>query len=60
MKTPTNIELLEAALEDIDELIEYLLSESGDPNPPTWLQDIKVKVAVVYDRLTDSEGSEDE
>ena len=60
MTTPTNIELLEAALEDIDELIEYLLSESGDPNPPTWLQDIKVKLAVVYGRLKDSEGCEDE
>ena len=51
MKTPTNIELLEAALEDIDELIDYLVQESGDPNPPTWLQELKVKIAVVYGRL---------
>jgi hypothetical protein len=52
----TNTEILEEALEDIDELIEYLLSESGDPNPPTWLQDLKVKIAVVYGRLKESEG----
>ena len=53
----TNTEILEEALEDIDELIEYMLSESGDPNPPNWLQDLKVKLAVVYGRLKDSEGS---
>lgn len=47
----TNTEILEEALEDIDELIEYLLLESGDPNPPVWLQDLKVKLAVVYGRL---------
>ena len=53
----TNTEILAEAMEDIDELIEYLLSESGDPNPPMWLQDLKVKIAVVYGRLKDSEGS---
>lgn len=56
MTPQTNTEILEEALEDIDELIEYLLSESGDPNPPTWLQDLKVKIAVVYGRLKESEG----
>ena len=56
MTPQTNTEILEEALEDIDELIEYLLSESGDPNPPNWLQDLKVKIAVVYGRLKDSEG----
>lgn len=56
--TQTNTEILEEALEDIDELIEHMLSESGDPNPPTWLQDLKVKIAVVYGRLKDSEGEE--
>lgn len=52
----TNTEILEEALEDIDELIEYMLSESGDPNPPNWLTDLKVKIAVVYGRLKESEG----
>lgn len=56
MTPQTNTEILETALEDIDELIEYMLSESGDPNPPQWLQDIKVKIAVVYGRLKDTEG----
>ena len=52
----TNTEILEEALEDIDVLIDYMLSESGDPNPPRWLVDLKVKVAVVYGRLKESEG----
>ena len=56
MAIQTNTEILAEVLEDVDELIEYMLSESGDPNPPIWLQDIKVKVAVVYGRLKDSEG----
>lgn len=56
MTPQTNTEILEEAMTDIDELIEYMLSESGDPNPPTWLQDLKVKIAVVYGRLKDSEG----
>lgn len=56
MAIQTNTEILAEALEDVDELIEYMLSESGDPNPPTWLQDLKVKLAIVYGRLKDSEG----
>ena len=52
----TNTEILEEALEDIDVLIDYMLSESGDPNPPRWLLDLKAKVAVVYGRLKESEG----
>lgn len=55
MTPQTNTEILEEAMTDIDDLIEYMLSESGDPNPPTWLQDLKVKIAVVYGRLKDSE-----
>ena len=56
MKPETNTEILETALDDIDEIVEYLLSESGDPNPPRWLQDLKAKIAVVYGRLKDTEG----
>lgn len=56
MAIQTNTEILAEALKDVDELIEYMLSESGDPNPPMWLQDLKVKLAVVYGRLKDSEG----
>ena len=51
MITPT-VEILREVLEDTDELIEYVLSSSGDPNLPKWLTDIKTKVAVAYGRLS--------
>ena len=51
MITPT-VEILKEVLEDTDELIEYVLSESGDPNLPNWLTDIKTKVAIAYGRLS--------
>ena len=51
MITPTT-ELLKEVIEDTDELIEYVLSSSGDPNLPKWLIDIKTKVAVAYGRLS--------
>ena len=51
MITPT-VEILREVLEDTDELIEYVLSESGDPNLPKWLTDIKTKVAIAYGRLS--------
>ena len=51
MITPTT-ELLKEVLEDTDELIEYVLSSSGDPNLPKWLTDIKTKVAIAYGRLS--------
>ena len=50
MTTPTNIELIEAAIEDTEELIEYVLSESGDPNLPMWLEEIKEKLETVINR----------
>ena len=46
------VEILKEAIEDTDELIEYVLSESGDPNLPTWLTDLKTKLAVCYGRLS--------
>jgi hypothetical protein len=56
MTPQTNTELLEETLENIDNLLEYILSESGDPNLPLWLEEIRGQVSVVYDRLKDSEG----
>jgi hypothetical protein len=56
MAIQTNTEILAETLHDVDELIEYMLSESGDPNPPRWLLELKTKLAVVYGRLKDSEG----
>lgn len=51
MITPTT-ELLKEAIEDTDELIEYVLSSSGDPNLPEWLEDLKRKIHTAYCRLT--------
>ena len=51
MITPTT-ELLKEAIEDTDELIEYVLSSSGDPNLPGWLEDLKRKIHAAYCRLT--------
>lgn len=51
MITPTT-ELLKEAIEDTDELIEYVLSSSGDPNLPMWLEDLKRKIHTAYCRLT--------
>ena len=49
----TTEEILKGAMTDLDDTIEYVLSESGDPNIPNWLQEIQVKLAVVYGRLTE-------
>ena len=49
MIKPT-VELLEEALEDTDELIDYVLSSSGDPNLPKWLAELKGKLAIIYGR----------
>lgn len=51
MITPTT-ELLKEAIEDTDELIEYVLSSSGDPNLPEWLEDLKKKIVTVHLRLS--------
>jgi hypothetical protein len=51
MITPT-VELLKEAIEDADELIEYVLSSSGDPNLPKWLIELKGKLAIAYGRLS--------
>ena len=51
MIKPT-VELLKEAIEDTDELIEYVLSSSGDPNLPEWLTDLKKKIHTAYCRLS--------
>ena len=51
MIKPT-VEILKEAIEDTDELIEYVLSSSGDPNLPEWLEDLKRKIHTAYCRLT--------
>lgn len=51
MTTPT-AEILKEAIEDADELIEYVLSSSGDPNLPEWLEDLKKKIVTAYLRFS--------
>ena len=51
MITPT-ADILKEVIEDIDELIDYVLSSSGDPNLPKWLLELKEKIVVVYGRLS--------
>lgn len=43
-------ELFQEVLEDTDDLIEYVLSSSGDPNLSKWLLDLKIKIAKLYGR----------
>ena len=43
-------ELFQEVLEDTDDLIEYVLSSSGDPNLSKWLLDLKTKIAKLYGR----------
>lgn len=45
-------DILKEAIEDTDELINYVLSSSGDPNLPKWLLELKEKIVVVYGRLS--------
>jgi hypothetical protein len=51
MIKPT-VEILKEAIEDTDELIEYVLSSSGDPNLPEWLEDLKKKIVTAHLRLS--------
>lgn len=56
----TTEEILKEAMTELDDTIEYVLSESGDLNIPTWLQEIQVKLAVVYGRLTEGKKQKNE
>ena len=53
-------EILKEVLDDTDDLIDYVLSSSGDPNLPKWLLDLKTKIAKLYGRtvspITQQEG----
>lgn len=50
MIKPTT-EILKEAMDNLNETVDYVLSESGDPNIPKWLMDVQTKLAVVYGRL---------
>ena len=50
MTTPTNIELLEAALIDLQDVMDYVASESGDCNILNWLEPVEEKLVTVINR----------
>lgn len=54
MVTPTNIELLEAALVDLQDVMDYIASESGDCNILNWLGPVEEKLATVINRYKET------
>lgn len=50
MTTPTNLELVEAALVDLQEVMDYVASESGDCNILNWLGPVEEKLVTVINR----------
>ena len=51
MITPTK-DLIEAALFDLRDVMDYVASESGDDNINRWLSDIERKLEIVQKRFT--------
>lgn len=54
MTTPTNMELIEAALIDLRDVMDYVASESGDCNILNWLRPVEEKLETVLNRYRDS------
>jgi hypothetical protein len=50
MTTPTNLELIKAALADLQDVMEYVASESGDCNILNWLRPVEEKLETVINR----------
>ncbi len=50
MTTPTNLELIEAALVDLQDVMDYVASESGDCNILNWLSPVEEKLMTVINR----------
>ena len=50
MPTPTNMELIEAALIDLRDVMDYVASESGDCNILNWLGPVEEKLETVLNR----------
>lgn len=45
-------QLLEEAKEDLQEIIDYVASESADVSLLLWLQELELKLGTIYRRLT--------
>lgn len=54
MITHTNLELLKAALVDLQEVMEYVASESGDCNILNWLDPVEEKLITVINRYKEN------
>lgn len=55
MTTPTNLELIEAALVDLQDVMDYVASESGDCNILNWLDPVEEKLITVINRYKGAE-----
>lgn len=51
MIKPTT-QLLEEAKEDLQEIIDYVASESADVSLLLWLQELELKFGTIYRRLS--------
>lgn len=51
MITPTT-QLLEEAKDDLQEIIEYVASETADVTLLLWLQELELKFGTIYRRLS--------
>lgn len=45
-------ELIAEARNDLEEIIEYVASETADMSLLTWLKDLEAKLLIIDDRLT--------
>lgn len=51
MIKPT-VEILQEAIEDLAEIIEYVASETADITLLTWLKDLEAKLLIIDNRLS--------
>lgn len=57
MTTPTNIELLKAALVGLQDVMDYVASESGDCNILNWLGPVEERLVTVINRYNNNVNS---
>jgi hypothetical protein len=57
MTTPTNIELISAALIDLRDVMDYVAAESGDCDILNWLKPVEEKIETVINRYAGEDDS---
>ena len=50
MSTPTNLELIADALAELQDVMDYVASESGDCNILRWLAPVEDKLETILNR----------